>query len=371
MKFSVFSNDLQKALSKIISVVPSKSTLPILENILFELAGNSLRLTATDLEIYMSVELAVGGKQDGRLAIPAKRLNETVRALPNMDLEITAEHATNKITLKTEQGEYKMSGETAENFPVELKVKGQTTLEIDSALFKGMISKAIFAVSTDELRPAMMGVFMQWRETELRVVATDGHRLVRVIQSEISKTKTDREVVIPAKALNLLSKSLDSGTVNITLGEANVMFEFAEFQLVSRIIDERYPNYESVIPLDNDKKMTVTRQGLLAAVRRCALYSNSITNQIRLLISDSELKISAEDIDFGGEAKEVIPCKFSSEPMEIGFNARYVEDALTHVDTDEIEFEFSSPTRAGVIRPSNGVENQDVLLLIMPVRLNA
>ena len=371
MKFSVISNDLQKALSKVISVVPSKSTLPILENILFELSGNSLRLTATDLEMYLTVEIAVGGQKDGRLAIPAKRLNETVRALPNMDLEITAEHATNKVTIKTEQGEYRMAGETAENFPVEVKVKGQASMELDASTLKGMVSKTLFAVSGDELRPAMMGVLFQWKESYLSSVSTDGHRLVRVILSDVAVAKTEREVIIPAKALNVLTKSLDTGTVTVTLGESNVLFEVGDFQLISRIIDERYPNYESVIPIDNDKRMIVNRQGLLSAVRRCALYSNSITNQVRLFLADGELRVSAEDMDFGGEAKEVVACQYKNEAMEIGFNAKYLEEALTHLDSEDAEFEFSSPTRAGILRPTQPPANQNILLLVMPVRLNA
>ena len=370
MKFTVFSNDLQKALSKIISVVPSKSTLPILENILFELTGNTLKMTATDMEMYMGVELAVNGSQDGRIAIPARRLNETVRALPNLDLHVAIDQSLNKISVKTEQGEYKMSGEAADNFPVETRIKGQLALEIDAALLRGIIHKSTFAVSNDELRPAMTGLLLQWQGSEIRAVATDGHRLVKVIQGGMDAAKSPREVIIPAKALGLLAKLLDAGLVTVTFAETNVMFEVNEFQLVSRIIDERYPNYESVIPADNDKILTVNRLALVAAVRRCALYSNTITNQIRFHLSDSELRISAEDIDFGGEAKEQLPCTFTAEPMEIGFNAKYVEDALTHIDSENIEFEFSSPTRAGMIKPMPQAEQQEVTLLVMPVRLN-
>lgn len=370
MKFTVFSNDLQKALSKIISVVPSKSTLPILENILFELSGNTLKMTATDMEMYMGVELAVSGGQDGRIAIPARRLNETVRALPNLDLHVAIDQSLNKISMRTEQGEYKMSGEAADNFPVESRIKGQLALEIDAAILKGIIHKSTFAVSNDELRPAMTGMLLQWQGEEMRAVATDGHRLVKVIQTGLPSAKNPCEVIIPAKALGLLAKLLETGTATVTFAETNVMFEVNEFQLISRIIDERYPNYESVIPVDNDKVLTVNRLALLAAVRRCALYSNTITNQIRYHLADGELRVSAEDIDFGGEAKELIPCTFSAEPMEIGFNARYVEDALTHVDSENIEFEFSSPTRAGVIKPLPQADNQNVILLVMPVRLN-
>lgn len=370
MKFTVFSNDLQKAFAKIISVVPSKSTMPILDTVLFELSGNALRLTATDLDTFLTIEMAVTGKQDGRIAIPARRFNETVRSLPNTDLDVSAELSSNKVLMKTEHGEYRMTGESAENFPAEVRIKGQTSIEIDAHLLKGVLNKTLFAISSDELRPAMMGLLVQWAGSELRFVSTDGHRLVKVIQREVASTPTDREVIIPAKGLQHVLKLLDEGIVTITLADANVMFAMKEFQLISRIIDERYPNYESVIPIGNDKLLKGNRQAILAAVRRCALYSSSMTNQIRMFLADNEVRITAEDLDFGGEAKEVIACEYTFEAMEIGFNARYIEDALTHVDTENVQFEFSSPTRAGVIRPIEGIENQEVLLLVMPVRLN-
>lgn len=374
MKFSVVSNDLSKALSKIINVVPTKSTLPVLENLLFELSGNQLTLTASDLEIAMSVTLQVSGISDGRIAMPAKKLNETLRALPSKDVTISTDSGSNRITLKTDQGEYKMTGEPAGNYPETERVEEDFSLELDSSLLRTIISKTVYAVSSDDLRPSMMGVLFQWKNESFRAVATDGHRLVQIIHKGALSTAAqgDREVIIPAKALNLVLRSLDEGDVKIVFGKTNVRLTFGDLELVSRIIDERYPNYESVIPMENDKVLEINRNALLAAVNRCSIFSNAVTNQIRLTIGKEETRVSAEDIDFGGEAKEVIASTFSDgDTLEIGFNARYVTEALNHIESDEVSFYFSSATRAGLLRPSTSIEDMEILKLVMPLRLNA
>ncbi|MAT39095.1 MAG: DNA polymerase III subunit beta, partial [Ectothiorhodospiraceae bacterium] len=183
MKFSAVSTDIVKSLANIISVVPSKSTLPILENVLFELKGNDLTLTASDLEISMSLGMPVSGMEDGRIAIPAKKLNEILRALPETDVTLDADLSNSKIVLKTDAAEYKMSGENASNFPEIESVSEEFSLELESELLRSIIGITSFAVSTDDLRPSMKGVLFQWKEKEFRAVATDGHRLVRVIHS--------------------------------------------------------------------------------------------------------------------------------------------------------------------------------------------
>jgi DNA polymerase-3 subunit beta len=375
MKFSAVSSDLHKALSKIISVVPSKSTLPILENVLFELAGNELRLTASDLEISMTVALQVGGEGDGKVAVPAKKLNETLRALSSTDLMFTADESSHRIALKTDQGEYKMAGESAANFPEAEGIQEEFSLQLDTDLLRTIIARTVYAVSTDDLRPSMMGVLFQWKGEEFYAVATDGHRLVRIKHAGVlaeANTEGNRDVIIPAKALNIVSKSLGDGEVTVVFGRSNVRFTFGEMTLISRIIDERYPNYESVIPLENDKELTVSRAALIAAVQRCSIFSNAITNQIRFSVSKDELRVSAEDVDFGGEAREAVPASFSvDEELEIGFNARYITEALQHLTTDEVDFFFSAPTRAGLIQPKEQKEDLEILMLVMPLRLNA
>ena len=375
MKFTAVSSDLHKALSKIISVVPAKSTLPILENVLFELTGNDLRLTASDLEISMTVILPVGGESDGRVAVPAKKLNETLRALPSVDLVFISDDASNRLTIKTDQGEYKMAGEGASNFPETEGMQEDFSLQLDTDLLKGIIARTVYAVSTDDLRPSMMGVLFQWKGEEFFAVATDGHRLVRIRHSGAlaeANTEGNRDVIIPSKALHIVAKSLGDGQVSVQFGRTQVRFTFNEMMLTSRIIDERYPNYESVIPLENDKQLTVSRPALIAAVQRCSIFSNAITNQVRFSVGKEEVRVSAEDMDFGGEAREVVRGSFSAdEDLEIGFNARYISEALQHLDSSEVNFFFSAPTRAGLIQPKDQEEDHEVLMLVMPLRLNS
>ncbi len=374
MKFSAVSNELFKALSQIISVVPSKSTLPILENVLFELNANELSLTASDLEITMSVKLPVSGMEDGRIAIPAKKLNETLRALPSTDVMVSADPASNRIVLKTDAAEYKMIGDNASNFPESENVTAEFNIELDAALLKSIVTITSFAVSTDDLRPSMKGVLFQWKNNEFRAVATDGHRLVRVKhEGALSQVELDgsREVIIPAKALNLTLKSIGTGSVNVMFGVSNVRFQSDDLVLVSRIIDERYPNYEGVIPSDNEKHLTVSRSAVLSAIKRCSIFSNAVTNQIRMTLEPESFTVSAEDVDFGGEAKETVSAEYSDEEkLDIGFNAKYLEDALTHLDSSDVVFQFSTPTRAGLVQPKDQPEDMDVLMLVMPLRLN-
>lgn len=375
MKFSVISNDLSKALSKIISVVPSKSTLPILENVLCELVGNELRLTASDLEISMRVSLPVNGQKDGIMAIPAKKLNEALHALPSTDLTVSADGPSNRVTLKTDQGEYRMAGEAATNFPETEAVDTEFSLDLESPLLRNIVGKTVFAVSSDDLRPSMMGVLFQWKGGEFRAVSTDGHRLVQVKHAgalAAAFADGDREIIIPAKALNLMLRTMESGTVTVAFGRTNVRFIFGDMQLVSRIIDERYPNYESVIPQENTKRLDVSRAAMISAVKRCSIFSNAVTNQIRFSVARDGVRVFAEDVDSGGEAKESVSGTFSEdEDLDIGFNAKYIADALAHLESDDVSFYFSTATRAGLLRPAQQPEDLDILMLVMPLRLNA
>ena len=371
MKFSASSTELQKVLGAIGGVIPAKSTLPILENFLFQVSKDSLKITATDLDISMSVTMGVKGGKDGVIAVPAKRLFETVRALPSTDVGFAAEPEKNRIVMSTANGEYKLTGESSENYPQLPSFKGNDELEIDNDTLRRLIGKSVFAVSSDELRPAMMGVLFQIRKNEIRVAATDGHRLIRIIRTGFKSKITDREVIIPAKALNLVLKSANDTSSRITFGDTHAMFSLGESTLISRMIEEKYPNYESVIPLDNDKKLVVDKQQVLASVRRTSLYASSTTHQVRFSLKKGSMTISAEDIDFGSEARETLTCDYAAEPMEIGFNSSYIVDVLSHIDTDEVIFSLANPTRACVVQPASQRDGEDILMLVMPVRLNA
>ncbi len=371
MKFTVQSNELQKALTKIAGVVPSKSTLPILENILFELKKNMLRIAATDLEVSMSAQLEVKGNEDGTITIPAKRLMETIRSLPELQVIFIADLSSNKVKMITDTGEYTLMGESSEEFPTIPQFKGENQMTFDGNVLRRMIMRTVFSVSSDELRPAMTGVLLQIKKGEMRAVATDGHRLVRINYVNMNQSAVIKDVIVPAKALNLVARSAEEGTHTMTLDTSHVQFMFGNTTLTSRLIEETYPNYESVIPLDNDKKLIVDRNLLLASARRVALYSSSTTHQVRFSLKKNELRIAAEDIDFGGEAKEKIKCDYSGDELEIGFNSVYIIDILSHIDSDEVVFQLSSPVRATIVAPSAQKEGENVLMLVMPVRLNA
>lgn len=370
MKFTVASNELQKVLAKIIGVVPSKSTLPILENILFDLKNNTLRLSATDLEVSMSATLDVKGSEDGSITVPAKRLMETIRALSDVTIVFSADLAANKIKMITETGEYTLLGESSDEFPAVPQFKGEDEIQIEGALLRRMIGRTNFSVSTDELRPAMTGVLFQVNQKELRAVATDGHRLVRFKYVGLKQGQAKKDIIIPSKALNLVARTSEEAQSTILVDTNHVQFSFGGTILTSRLIEENYPNYESVIPLDNDKTVVVNREILLASVRRVALYSSTTTHQVRFSIRKNDMKIAAEDVDFGGEAREKVPCKYDGEEIEIGFNSNYIIDILSHIDSDEVSFKLSTPIRAAIIYPATQKENEDILMLVMPVRLN-
>lgn len=383
MRFTVSSNDLLKALTAVAGVVPSKATLPILECMLFEAEEDALRLSATDLEISIVEQLPIqlelqNGKEGARrVAVPARRLLETLRALPDLPVTFSADASFN-VTLTTEQGHYKMVGFDGADYPALPELDEAHSLTVDAALLRRAIQKTAFAVSKDTLRPAMMGIFFQVLPEEGRVVATDGHRLVRLRLQELISRKP-LEFIVPEKATTLVARlaaQLD-GTCTIRVDERHVAFEIVDarqqmrpVRIISRLIDEVYPNYEAVIPVENDRRLVVDRDAFLSAVKRVGLYASSTTNQVRLTLKADHVEIAAEDIERASEAYERVPCAYDGEPMVIGFNAGYLTEVLGNVDSDEVVLEFSSPNRAGVVMPHDQTEGEDLLMLIMPVMLN-
>jgi len=370
MKFTANSSELQRALQKIGGVIPTRSTMPILECMLFDLTGDMLTISATDLEITFTISLKVKGNEDGRIAIPGKRIVDTVRAMADTPLTVVTDSNSSKISITTESGKYSLTGEDAKEFPPVEEFEAKNEFSIESGDLKKIIDYTAFAVSTDELRPAMMGVLIQSKNKELRAVSTDGHRLVRLTKNMSKAIPLERDIIIPSKALTLAGKSLDQGNCTVSVSESHVRFTFDNTVLTSKLIADRYPNYESVIPLDNDKQMSVNRNAIMNSVRRVALYASATTHQVRMALSTSGLTISAQDQDFGGEAKEAVPSEYNGESMEIGFNATYLFDILSHLEGEQATFKFSAPTRAGIVCPAEKKSGEDILMLVMPVRLN-
>jgi DNA polymerase-3 subunit beta len=371
MNFTATVKDFAQALGRISSATPQRSPMPVLENVLLELEGSTLSLTATDMDITITTRMDVRGLRNGSILVPAKRLTDTVRALEQGDLIFDADDNSKRIILKTSSGEYKLTGLDASEFPQRAKFEQKISLKLPLAKFIGMIDRTMFACSSDEFRPAMTGVLFQFRPNEIRSVATDGFRLVRIIDHDAQQEVGEQiDIIVPPKALQLASKAFGAEEITLEANATHVRFADGTTTITARLIDETYPNYESVIPQANDKRMVVRREDLLNTVKRVSLYSNTQTRQVRLKLGENALHVQAEDMDTGGEAQEHIPCDYKDEALEIGFNSQYVRDALDRIDTDEVSFDFSTPLRPSLISPFGKANGQEVLMLLMPIRLN-
>ena len=368
MRFNVSSSDLVKALSAVSGAVPTKATLPILETILFESEDGQLRLTATDLEISIIEYMTADIEEGGAVAIPARRLIETLRQLPDIPVAFEVDEKFN-VKFRTDKGTYKLVGDDPDEFPEVPNLDEGLKLDTTKDDILKAINKTLFAVSNDDLRPAMMGVYFDIGSDETKFVATDGHRLVRYIKSDLT-SDSEIDFIVPEKALSLVQKALHSDECTVTVTEDHAQFKSGNTIVITRLINEQYPNYESVIPRDNDKTLIINKDQMLATVKRVSIFSSSTTRQIRLQLDKDKMTIRAEDIDMSSEAKETIGCEYSDDSMEIGFNAKYLGDVLSNIDGDEVHFEFSTPNRAGIVRPAEEEEGEHILMLVMPVMLN-
>ncbi len=371
MKFIVSSSALLKQLQAISGALSSNTVLPILENFLFEINSGVLTISATDLQTTMNTTLAVEAKENGKIAVPSKILLDTLKTLADQPVIFSINDENFGIEMSAGDGKYKLSGENGEDFPKIPKVENAAALIITASTLAEAISKTLFAVSTDELRPAMTGVYCQMSSENITFVATDAHKLVRYRRRDAHADVTS-SFILPKKALNLLKSSLptEDVSVNIEYNATNAFFSFNNINLICRLIDEKYPDYEAVIPVNNPNKLTIDRSLFLSCLRRVSIYSNKTTHQVRLKITGSELQISAEDLDFANEAFERLSCQYEGEDIEIGFNARFLVEMLANLETEEVALEMSTPNRAGILFPVNADNNEDVLMLVMPVMLN-
>ncbi len=371
MKFIVNSAYLLKQLSNINGVITTNPVVPILENFLFELDKGSLTVTASDLQTSMITEIQVESKEKGSIAVPARILLDTLKNLPEQPVTFSIDESTYSVEIISDNGRYKLSGENATDFPKVPNVSNDFSAEISTDVLSRAVNNTIFATSNDELRPAMTGVYVNLGDKNTTFVATDGHRLVRYRRADV-KSDNGSNIIIPRKALNLLKATLPSENteVNVNFNLSNAFFKFGNIRMICRLIDERFPDYENVIPSANNIKMTIERSDLLGALKRISIYANKTTHQVRLKITGSELQISAEDLDFSNEANERLSCEHDGEDIEIGFNAKFLIEMLTNLDSDKIQLTMSAPNKAGVILPAEKDSNEDILMLVMPVMLN-
>ncbi|NQW27478.1 MAG: DNA polymerase III subunit beta [Flammeovirgaceae bacterium] len=371
MKFIVNSSYLLKQLSAINGVITTNPVVPILENFLFEITGGTLTITASDLQTSMMTALEVEAKEDGSIAVPAKILLETLRNLPEQPVNFTIDESTYSIEISSDNGRYKLSGENATDFPRVPTVSDGYSVNMSSDILLKAISNTIFATSNDELRPAMTGVFLKLDESSATFVATDSHRLIRYRRVDVVSDMA-HSMIIPRKALTLLKATLPTETTNVAVefNTSNAFFDFNRIKMICRLIDERYPDYENVIPADNQNNMIIGKGEFLSSLKRIAIYANKTTHQVRLKITGSELLISSEDLDFSNEASERLVCEHEGEDIEIGFNAKFLIEMIGNINADQITLKLNAPNRAGLLVPSTKEGSEDILMLVMPVMLN-
>lgn len=372
MRFIVSTSTLLKQLLAVNGASSSSTVLPILENFLFEIKDGTLTVSATDLQTSMTTSLTVESKEDGKVAIPSKILLETLKTLPDQPISFSVDDKTFSIEISAGDGKYKLSGENGEDFPKIPIVENASTVAMPASVLAEAINKTLFAVSSDELRPAMTGVYCQLSPEHITFVATDAHKLVRYRRLD-TKSDSATTFILPKKALTLLKSSLPAEDVHVAIeyNNTSAFFRFGNINLICRLIDERYPDYEAVIPKDNPNKLIIDRSLFLNCLRRVVIFANKTTHQVRLKINGSELNISSEDIDFANEAHERLSCQYEGEDMEIGFNAKFLIEMLNNLGGEEVLLEMSSPNRAGLLMPQTHDDQEDVLMLVMPVMLNS
>lgn len=371
MKFIVNSSYLLRQLSNINGVITTNPVVPILENFLFEIDKTNLTVTASDLQTSMITEINIESKEKGNIAVPARILLDTLKNLPDQPVTFSIDTSTYSIEISSDNGRYKLSGENATDFPKVPAVANDFSAHLSSEVLARAINSTIFATSSDELRPAMTGVYVNLGEKNTTFVATDGHRLVRYRRSDV-KSDNGNTIIIPRKALNLLKSTLptENTEVSIDFNMSNAFFKFGNIRMICRLIDERFPDFENVIPASHTIKMTISRADFLGSLRRIAIYANKTTHQVRVKITGSELQVSAEDMDFSNEANERLSCEHEGEDIEIGFNAKFLVELLSNLNAEQIRLSMTAPNKAGVIFPVEKDSNEDILMLIMPVMLN-
>lgn len=358
--------------------VPPRPTLPIIGNLLIEAEGDHLRLLGTDLDLSISTRLPAEVEEPGTLTVPARKLSLIVRELPSLRLSI--EIQGERMILRSPHGQYILTGIPGDNFPAPPSEVGGFKITMDGQLVRSMIERTAFAVSDDETRPALSGVFWQFHagghdseESPARtsMTATDGHRLARLTVSLSTPVDTDAEAILPSKALHHVARLSAAGLPlqGVTLAENYVLFDFEDTVLFTRSIEGPYPDIDQVIPRHNKRQMVISNEELQPAVRRAAILSDPETHQVRLALRPNSLQLFASSQDIGAEATETLAARYEGDDLDIGYDAHYLLDILRNMESEEVIFDLDTPVSAGIIRPLPDNEGQEYLCLIMPLRL--
>lgn len=375
MRFVVSSTELLKHLNAISRVISSKNTLPILDNFLFKLEGKTLMITASDLETTLITRIELeSSEEEGLIAIQAKIMLDTLKEFPEQPLTFNINPETMAVEILSANGKFSIVGHNGEDFPVLPGVSDkhhEITLPHD-LLLTG-INKTLFATADDELRPVMNGIFMELSPEEITFVASDAHKLVRYKRSDV-KYSDVASFILPKKPASLLKNLLprEDSDVKLEFDEKNAIFTLSGFKMVCRLVEGKYPAYNSVIPLNNPNEMVADRVEFYTTLKRVSVFANQASNLVRLKLTPTELIVSAQDIDFAISAVETIKCEYDGQPMEIGFKSTFLVEILSNLSSEDVKMKLSDPSRAGLLVPAEKeVDYEDVLMLLMPMMINA
>jgi len=375
MRFVVSSTELLKHLNAISRVISSKNTLPILDNFLLKLEGKTLMITASDLETTLITRIELeSSEEEGLIAIQAKIMLDTLKEFPEQPLTFNINPETMAVEILSANGKFSIVGHNGEDFPVLPGVSDkhhEITLPHD-LLLTG-INKTLFATADDELRPVMNGIFMELSPEEITFVASDAHKLVRYKRSDV-KYSDVASFILPKKPASLLKNLLprEDSDVKLEFDEKNAIFTLSGFKMVCRLVEGKYPAYNSVIPLNNPNEMVADRVEFYTTLKRVSVFANQASNLVRLKLTPTELIVSAQDIDFAISAVETIKCEYDGQPMEIGFKSTFLVEILSNLSSEDVKMKLSDPSRAGLLVPAEKeVDYEDVLMLLMPMMINA
>ena len=373
MRFTLSSTALSSRLQTLARVINSKNSLPILDSFLFEVRNQQLFITASDSENVMRSVLALDQVDgEGNFAVPNRTLLDAMKELPEQPLTFDIDLNTLTSKIIYQNGLYNFTAQNADEYPrVQPIPDGATVITIDSQTLADNISRYIFATAQDELRPVMNGIYFDLTQDSLNVVASDGHKLVRNKNFTI-KSENPAAFILPKKPATLLKNVLgkDGGDVVIKFDERSAEISFADGVLFCRLIEGRYTNYNSVIPQNNPNQLNIDRRSLIGALKRVLPFASESSQLIRFHLEAGKLELSSEDIDFATSAKEVVTCEYAGQSMNIGFKGSSLSEILNNLQGDEVQIELADPSRAGIIVPAQQPENEDVLMLIMPMLLN-
>ena len=375
MKFVVSSTELLKHLNAISRVISSKNTLPILDNFLLKLEGKTLMITASDLETTLITKIELeNAAEEGLIAIQAKIMLDTLKEFPEQPLTFNINPETMAVEILSANGKFSIVGHNGEDFPVlpKLGVNHHEIVLPHDLLLTG-INKTLFATADDELRPVMNGIYIELSPEEMTFVASDAHKLVRYKRSDV-KYSDVASFILPKKPASLLKNLLprEDSDVKLEFDEKNAFFTLSGFKLVCRLVEGKYPAYNSVIPLNNPNEMVADRVEFYTTLKRVSVFANQASNLVRLKLTPTELIVSAQDIDFAISAVETIKCEYDGQPMEIGFKSTFLVEILSNLSSEDVKMKLSDPSRAGLLLPAEKeVDYEDVLMLLMPMMINA